>query len=94
MELRVKDICKEKGLRFKELADKIGISDVGLRKQVQGNPSIKTLETIAEALEVPAWKLLISEKEVQQVNSNTISCPHCGKPISIRIEATNVKNNE
>ena len=94
MELRVKDICKEKGLLFKELADKIGISDVGLRKQVQGNPSLKTLETIAEALDVPVWKLLVSEKEVQSADSNTISCPHCGKPISIKIEAVNIENNK
>ena len=49
MELRVKEICKEKGILFKDLAEKLGVTDVGLRKQVQGNPTIGTLEKIAEA---------------------------------------------
>ncbi len=81
MELRVKDICKEKGILFKELAERIGISDVGLRKQVQGNPSIKTLETIADALGVSVVELFKKPEP-----SNGVTCPHCGKPITIRIE--------
>lgn len=52
MELRVKEICKEKGLLFKDLAERIGVSDVALRKQVQGNPTIDTLQKIADALQV------------------------------------------
>ena len=84
MELRVKEICKEKGLLFKELADKIGISDVGLRKQVQGNPSLKTLETIAEALDVPVWQLLVSKEEVQKGEGNTLSCPKCGVKLELK----------
>lgn len=57
MELRVKEICKEKGILFKDLAEKLGVTDVGLRKQVQGNPTIGTLEKIAEALDVPVTEL-------------------------------------
>lgn len=57
MELRVKEICKEKGLLFKDLAEKIGISDVGLRKQVQGNPTLETLEKIANTLGVDITEL-------------------------------------
>lgn len=93
MELRVKEICKEKGLLFKQLADKIGISDVGLRKQVQGNPSLKTLENIAEALNVPVWELLISKEDICKGAENICLCPHCGKPISLRVEAVNGNNS-
>ena len=81
MELRVKDICREKNILFKELAERIGISDVALRKQVQGNPSIKTLETIADALGIPFVELFEKPEP-----SNGITCPHCGKPITIKIE--------
>ena len=84
MELRVKEICKEKGLLFKELADKIGISDVGLRKQVQGNPSLKTLENIAEALDVPVRELLVSKEEAQGEGGNTLSCPKCGVKLELK----------
>lgn len=88
MELRVKEICKEKGLLFKQLADIIGISDVGLRKQVQGNPSLKTMITIAEALNVPVWRLFISKDEIHvHRNGANINCPHCGSPISVKLEA-------
>lgn len=81
MELRVKDICREKNILFKELAEKIGISDVALRKQVQGNPSIKTLETIADALGVSVVELFGKSEP-----SNGMTCPHCGKPITIKVE--------
>ena len=99
MELRVKEICKEKGLLFKQLADKIGISDVGLRKQVQGNPSLKTMETIAEALDVPVWQLLVSKNDIQLNNENEsliVRCPYCHKniPISIKVEAVDTSKDE
>lgn len=59
MNLRVKEICKEKGILFKDLAEKLGVTDVGLRKQVQGNPTIGTLEKIAEALGVDFIELFV-----------------------------------
>ena len=53
MELRVKSICKEKGLLMEELANKLGVARVNLTKTINGNPTIGTLEKIAEALDVP-----------------------------------------
>jgi transcriptional regulator with XRE-family HTH domain len=72
VELRVKEILKEKGILFKDLADKIGVTDVGLRKQVQGNPTIETLSKIASALNVPVSDLF------EQPAGDTITCPKCG----------------
>ena len=40
MDFRIKELCKEKGLLFKELAQQLGITDVGLRQSLQGNPTI------------------------------------------------------
>lgn len=77
MDLRVKDICKEKGILFKELAEKIGVSDVGLRKQVQGNPTLETLQKIADALNVPFTDLF------DQPSKDIVNCPHCGGKIKI-----------
>lgn len=75
MELRVKEICKEKGILFKDLAEKLGVTDVGLRKQVQGNPTIGTLEKIAEALNVEFTELFAKQ---EPADPNTITCPKCG----------------
>lgn len=57
MKLRVKDICREKGLMMKDLADKINITEVGLSKSLNGNPTIQRLEEIANALGVDFLEL-------------------------------------
>ena len=64
MELRVKEICKEKGILMEELANKLGIARVNLTKTINGNPTIGTLERIAEALDVDFMDLFAkNEKE-------------------------------
>lgn len=75
MDFRIKELCKEKGLLFKELAQQLGITDVGLRQSLQGNPTIGTLEKIAAVLGVSIPELFVPQP------TNTITCPHCGKPI-------------
>lgn len=80
MDFRIKEICKERGILFKDLAAKLGITDVGLRQSLQGNPTIGTLEKIANALDVEVAELFVPTKE------SVISCPHCGKKIGIKIE--------
>ncbi len=77
MELRVKEICKEKGLQMQELADKLGITRITLTRNISGNPTISTLENIATALGVTVPELFAPQP------TNTITCPHCGKPIKI-----------
>lgn len=52
MTLRVKEICKEKGLQMQELADKLGITRITLTRNISGNPTISTLKSIAAALNV------------------------------------------
>ena len=75
MELRVKELCKEKGLQMQELADKLGITRITLTRNISGNPTISTLENIAAALGVSVPELFAPQP------TNTITCPHCGKPI-------------
>lgn len=77
MELRVKELCKEKGLQMQELADKLGITRITLTRNISGNPTISTLENIAAALGVTVPELFAPQP------TNTITCPHCGKPIRI-----------
>ena len=78
---RVKAICKEHGMLFKELAKSVGITEIGLRQSLKGKPSLTTLEKIANALNVETWELLITDNEKQK-----FVCPHCGKTIGIKLE--------
>lgn len=57
MELRVKEVCKEKGFTLAEVASKIGVAQASLSKMLGGNPTIGTLEKIADALGVPVTEL-------------------------------------
>lgn len=78
MELRVKEICKEKGLQMQELADKLGITRITLTRNISGNPTIGTLENIASALGVTVPELFAPQP------TNTITCPHCGAVLEIK----------
>lgn len=55
--LRIKEILKEKGITQTELAGTLGISQVGLNKLINGNPSLSSLERIATALNVSVKEL-------------------------------------
>lgn len=63
MKLRILDICKQAGITQKELAERIGLSAVGLSKAINGNPTIGTLEKIATALNVPITELFSTDKQ-------------------------------
>lgn len=55
--LIIKEIIKQKGLTIQELATKMGLSRIGLSKQINGNPTIETLQKIADALDVSVAEL-------------------------------------
>ena len=57
MDLRIKDICREQGIMLKDLAKQLGLTEVGLSKSINGNPTIGRLEEIANALGVPVTEI-------------------------------------
>lgn len=63
MRFRILELCKEAGINQTELADKIGLSRVGLSKAINGNPTVDTLERIAIALNVPITELFSTDKQ-------------------------------
>jgi transcriptional regulator with XRE-family HTH domain len=82
---RIKDILKEQGITINELAEKMGLNRVTLSTQINGTANIASYEKIAAALDVPLWQLFASSQEVQETK-NTITCPHCGKPIELEVK--------
>ena len=77
MELRVKEVIKAKGLTMQQVADELGITRDTLTRNMNGNPTIETLEKIAKTLGVSVSDLLNEEKPEE--DQNTITCPNCGK---------------
>lgn len=56
---RIKDILKEKNMTMAELSEKLGIHRVTLSQNLARNPTIDTLQKIADALEVPLACLFV-----------------------------------
>lgn len=82
MDLRIKEVIKEKGMTITELADKMGINRVNLSNMVNGNPTVETLNKIADTLNVPVTELF----EQPKTDTVSLTCPHCGKSIEIGIK--------
>jgi transcriptional regulator with XRE-family HTH domain len=82
MELRIKEILKERNITQQQLADMLGITRSAITQQLAGKPSLATLEKIAEALGVEMWELFKSKseivEEITEETKNTIRCPKCG----------------
>lgn len=79
MSLRLKQLLKEKGVTLQTLAERMGVTKGSLSCTINRNPTLSTLEKIAECLDVPITDLFES-------NQAKAICPHCGKPIKINIE--------
>lgn len=75
MELRIKEVLREKGITAISLASKLGIAQPSMSNIVNGKskPSLDTLEKIAEILNIPISELF------EKPESDTITCPNCGK---------------
>jgi len=62
MELKVKEVIKTKGLTMQQVADVLGITRDTLTRNINGNPTIETLEKIAKVLAVSVSDLLNETK--------------------------------
>ena len=80
--LMIKDAMKRNGTSVNEVADKMGISRVTLSTHINGNPSTEVLLRIADAIGWPVTELFEQPKK----DSVSISCPHCGKSINIKVD--------
>ena len=79
-EFKILELCKERGLTQKELAEKMGISRVGLSKAINGNTTITTLKKVAEALGVPVYDLF------DKPSCTSLTCPKCGTELELTVK--------
>ncbi|HJB85568.1 MAG TPA: helix-turn-helix transcriptional regulator [Candidatus Alistipes merdigallinarum] len=80
LQLRIKEICKERGITLNELAERVGMSRVSLSGIVTGKqkPSFDTLEKLADALNIAPSELFTPQP------TNTITCPKCGTVLEVK----------
>lgn len=56
--LNVRDLSKRKGLTMKDIAKKMKMAPESLSRALRGNPTLSTLCSLADALEVPVSRLV------------------------------------
>lgn len=59
MELKVKDLIKQKGMTMQQFAEMLGVTRDTLTRNINGNPTLETLERIANALKVDIAELFV-----------------------------------
>ena len=81
-QLRVKELCKKKGITLNALAEKIGVSQPSISGIATGKqkPSFDTLEKLATALKVNIAELF------EQPSEGAITCPYCGTELRLTAE--------
>lgn len=57
MELRIKELLQEQGLRMADLADRLGMNQSNLVRSLSTNPKLSTLQDVAKALNVQVHEL-------------------------------------
>lgn len=92
---RIREVSLDKGINLKEVADKVGISQVAFSNIVTGKswPRIETLEKIATVLNVSVEDLFNTRENNSKstdpgTGETSVFCPHCGKLINIKIQTS------
>lgn len=83
--MRIKEILKEKNMTVQELADKMNVSRQALSRQINGKLLVETAQNIADALEVPLWQLF-KDGEEDTPSAPSVTCPYCGHELKINVE--------
>ena len=65
---------------MEEVAERIGVSRVTLSQTLSGNPTMSTLQRIADALECKVGEFFLDELE----EKNFIVCPNCGARFELK----------
>jgi transcriptional regulator with XRE-family HTH domain len=78
MALNIKKVIKAKGLTSVEVAQKMGITKVGLSQHINGNPSVEVLTRIADAIGVDISELF------EPAEADVINCPACGVRLELK----------
>ena len=90
MDIRLKELCKQKGITQKELANTLGVTEITLTRVNSGTCSLSLLERIATALNVPIQELFNPPTE----NKITLTCPHCKGVINVSLSVHGEQSEE
>jgi transcriptional regulator with XRE-family HTH domain len=73
----VKSVIRKKGYTFEQVAEKMGITRITLTQNLGRNPTVNTLQRVADAIGCKVGDFFVDEVSDEE-GSSTIICPKCG----------------
>lgn len=73
----VKSVIRKKGYTFEQVAEKMGITRITLTQNLGRNPTINTLQRVADAIGCKVGDFFVDDVSEDE-GINTIVCPKCG----------------
>lgn len=80
----VKGIIKKKGYTIEKVADELGITRVTLMQNLARNPTVNTLQKIADVIDCKVGEFFYDEIESRE--SSGFFCPKCGAGFEIKLK--------
>ena len=81
----IKRVIKEKGFTLEQTATKMGISRITLMQSLSGNPTVNTLQRVADAIGCRVVDFFADEIETSKITPD-FKCPHCGGSLDIQVQ--------
>lgn len=81
MNIKVK--IKERGWTIERVAKEMGITRITLSQNISRNPTVKTLQRIADIIGCKVGDFFMDEIDT---NKTTIVCPKCGESINVSVK--------
>ena len=78
----VKSVIRKKGYTFEQVAEKMGITRITLTQNLGRNPTINTLQRVADAIGCKVGDFFVDDVSEDE-GSNTIVCPICGDKFGV-----------
>lgn len=97
MKNRIKERITESGMTMKDVATRLGMSNVGLSQIANSeSPKFETFAKVADILGVPAWYLYLSDEDIADVRGNNNNsrrerpegqfyCPVCHSALCVSV---------
>ena len=88
--MNIKGVIKEKGYTIEQVALKMGVTRVSLTQSLSKNPTISTLQRVADSIGCKVVDFFVDELESTTITPD-FKCPHCGGSLDIQIQKKDVE---
>lgn len=81
----ISKVIRQHGFTIEQVAQKLGLQRGSLANMIGGNPTVETLQKIADAIGCKRSEFFIdeSDEQTQTGQEPILKCPYCGKELKL-----------